>query len=127
VDCQQGKQPEPIEERTYRFALRVVKVVRALPTDASAVVLGRQLLRAATSIGANVEEAIGASSKRDFTNKMAIASKEARETHYWLRLVRDAGILGEELLVPIIQESLELKKILSATVKTSREHPDRHP
>ena len=116
---------EPIEERTYRFSLRVVKLVRALPTDASALVLGRQLLRAATSVGANVEEAIGAPSKRDFANKMNIALKEARETYYWLRLVRDAGILSEERLAPIVQESLEIKKILSATVRSSRENPDR--
>ena len=123
---QQERRLEPIEERTYRFSLRVVKLVRALPTDASALVLGRQLLRAATSVGANVEEAIGAPSKRDFANKMNIALKEARETYYWLRLVRDAGILSEERLAPIVQESLEIKKILSATVRSSRENPDRH-
>jgi four helix bundle protein len=123
----QEKGLEPIEERTYRFALRVIKLVDSLPPNAAAGVLGRQLLRAATSIGAKVEEAIGAPSKRDFTNKMTIALKEARETHYWLRLIRDAGILNEERLGPIVQEALEIKKILSVTVKTARKNPDRHP
>jgi four helix bundle protein len=80
------------------------------------------LLRAATSIGANAEEAVAASSKRDFANKVNIALKETRETHYWLRLVRDAGIFDEQRMEPIIQESLELEKILSATVKTARKN-----
>lgn len=127
VSNQPEKRLEPIEERTYRFSLRVVKLVRALPTDASALVLGRQLLRAATSVGANVEEAIGAPSKRDFTNKMAIALKEARETHCWLCLIRDSGAFDEGRMAPIVQEALEIKKILSATVRTSRENLDRHP
>ena len=127
MDGGQDKGLVPIEERTYQFALRVVKLVRSLSTDASGIMLGRQLLRAATSIGANVEEAIGASSRRDFANKMAIATKEAMEAHYWLRLIRDAGIMSEERLWPLVQESLELKKILSATVRTSRQSPGRHP
>jgi len=127
VDGQKEKELVPIEERTYQFALRVVKLVAALPQGVAAAVLGRQLLRAATSIGANVEEAIGAPSKRDFTNKMTIALKEARETHYWLRLIRDAGMLDEARMAPIVQEALELKKILSVTAKTSRENPGRHP
>ena len=111
---------ERIEDRTYRFALRVVRLVSAMPRNKVADVLGRQVLRAATSVGANVEEAIAASSKRDFANKMQIALKEARETHYWLRLIRDAEIFADERMAPIIQEALETKKILSATVKTTR-------
>lgn len=75
-----------IEERTYQFALRIIRMVRALPEDYGAEAIGRQVLRSGTSVGANVEEAIGASSKRDFANKMSIAAREARETHYWLRL-----------------------------------------
>jgi four helix bundle protein len=74
---------EKIEDRTYRFALRVIKLVQAMPKEVAGSVLARQLLRAATSIGANVEEALAAESKRDFTHKMGIAHKEAREAHYW--------------------------------------------
>jgi four helix bundle protein len=114
------EKPEKIEERTFKFALRVVRLARALPEEYSTQAMGRQMLRSGTSIGANVEEAIGAASKKDFANKMAIAAKEARETHYWLRLVRDAEIIRPDLIAPIIQESLELKKILSKTVSTAR-------
>ena len=112
---------EPIEERVYRFVIRVVKLVRALPkSDMADQIIGRQLLRAATSIGANVEEALGAVSRRDFAYKMSIAAKEAREAHYWLRVLRDGGILSPELLVDIIDESLQISKILRATVRTAR-------
>ncbi|HID62460.1 MAG TPA: four helix bundle protein, partial [Anaerolineae bacterium] len=103
---------EKIEDRTYRFALRVVKLVQAMPKEVASSVLARQLLRAATSIGANVEEALAAESKRDFTHKMGIAHKEARETHYWLRLISDAGIVPAERMGPITREALEIKKIL---------------
>jgi four helix bundle protein len=126
VDGQKETKPEPIEERTYRFALRVLKLVSSMPPTVAATVLGRQVLRSATSIGANVEEAKGASSRRDFTNKMTIALKEARETHYWLRLIRDTETFDEERMAPIVQEAMEIKKILSVTVKTARDHPDRH-
>ncbi len=85
---------EKIEERTYKFALRVIKLAHALPDDYASLAVGRQVLRSGTSIGANVEEAIGAASKRDFANKMTIAVKEARETHYWLRLIRDSEMIA---------------------------------
>jgi len=125
---QRDSELEPIEERVYRFVIRVVKLVRALPkSDMAAQIVGRQLLRAATSIGANVEEALGAVSRRDFAYKMSIAAKEAREAHYWLRLLRDGGILSPELLVDIIDESLQISKILRATVRTARkEKREKH-
>jgi len=118
---QSDSELEPIEERVYRFVIRVVKLVRALPkSDMAAQIIGRQLLRAATSIGANVEESLGAVSRRDFAYKTSIAAKEAREAHYWLRLLRDGGILSPELLVDIIDERLQISKILRATVRTAR-------
>jgi len=82
VSQDHSQELEPIVDRAYRFALRVVKLVQVTPCDVVGTVLGRQVLRAATSVGANAEEAIAASSKRDFANKMNIALKEARETHY---------------------------------------------
>ncbi|MEK7326815.1 MAG: four helix bundle protein [Chloroflexota bacterium] len=111
---------EKIEDRTYKFALRIVRLVKALPKDYASRAIGRQVLRSGTSIGANVEEAIGGSSKRDFANKMAIARKEARETHYWLRLLRDSELVKADRISSLIQEALELKKILSKTVTTTR-------
>ena len=110
-----------IEERTYEFSLRIIRLVRALPDDYASQAIGRQVLRSGTGIGANVEEAISAASKRDFANKMAIACKEARETHYWLRLIRDSDMIALKRIEPLIQESLELIKIISKTVSTTRQ------
>lgn len=113
---------ERIEDRTYKFALRIIRLVHALPKDYASRAVGQQVLRSGTGIGANVEEAIGASTKKDFVNKMAIATKEARETHYWLRLIRDAKMLEAKRIESLIQEALEIKKILSKTVSTARKN-----
>ena len=106
--------------RSFQFALRVIKVVDQLPNVKSARVLGNQLMRAGTSVGANVEETIAAYSKREFTHTMNIALREARETHYWLRLLQGSNIVRSDRLDAIIAESVEIKKILGAIVRTSR-------
>ena len=111
---------EKIDERTFKFAIQIVKFVRELPTTTDGITLGRQVLRSGTSIGANVEEAYGTPTKRDFANKMATALKEARESHYWLRVIRDAGVVPAERISPLIQEAFEIKLILHKTVNTSR-------
>lgn len=112
---------ERIDERSYKFALRVVKLVSSLPHSTAGDALGRQVLRSGTSIGANIEEAYAAASPRDFTNKMSIALKEARETHYWLRLIKDSGLITADRTDSLIQEALELKLILAKTVITSKQ------
>ncbi len=111
---------EKIDERTFKFAVQIVKFVRELPTSTDGLVLGRQVLRSGTSIGANVEEAYGMPTKRDFANKMATALKEAKETPYWLRVIRESGLVPPQRINPLIQEALEIKLILTQTVKTSR-------
>ncbi len=78
-----------IQEKTYKFAIRAVKLYKYLVDEKREFVLSKQLLRSGTSIGANVEEAIGGQSKKDFIAKISIAYKEARETHYWLRILKD--------------------------------------
>ena len=105
--------------KTFDFALRVIEVYKALYKQHE-FVLSKQLLRSATSIGANAEEAIAGQSLRDFTAKMSIASKEARETHYWLRLI-NAGKLTDRNVQPLIDEVEEIKRILVSIVKTSQE------
>ena len=115
--------PRDIRERTFAFSVRVVKLCRML--DASPGVsrtLANQLLRSGTSIGANVEEAHGSQSKPDFIAKMSIATKEARETHYWLRLLPAAEVVPEARLSEIRDESNQLIAILTAIVKRSREN-----
>jgi four helix bundle protein len=113
------KTPFEIRERTFQFAVRVTKLMRQMPRTLDAVEIGRQLIRSGTSVGANVEEAHGAESQRDFVHKMSIARKEARESRYWLRLIQASIIDGEETQA-LIQESDELVRILSAIVVTAK-------
>jgi four helix bundle protein len=87
-----------IKERSFNFAVRVIKFIQKLPKNQASHRIGGQLLDAATSIGANVEEATGGFSKRDFTHRMGIALKEARESNYWLRLIKASELTnGAEL------------------------------
>ena len=115
------KDDKKIKERAYEFSINIIKLVIKLPKDTAGFVLARQLVKSGTSIGANVEEATGAFSKDDFIFKMNIALKEARESNYWLRLIRDAGLMKEIDIQEILEESENLKNILSAIVKTSKE------
>ena len=85
--------------------------------------LGKQLLRSGTSIGANVEEATAAQSKKDFIAKMSISLKEARETNYWLRLLKRTGYIKK---VDLINESEEIMNILGAIIRTSRKNLNKH-
>ncbi len=111
-----------IKERSFRFGVRIIKFVQKLPRNDAGSKIGGQLLEAATSVGANVEEAIGGFSKRDFTYKMGIALKEGRESNYWLRLIKHSELDESQELDDLIRESEELRKILTSIVKTSKEH-----
>ena len=109
-----------VTEKSYAFALLVIALYKKLIAQ-NEYVISRQLLKSGTSIGANVEEAIAGQSRADFLSKMSIASKEARETNYWLRLLRDSSLVGLSPIEDVLAESEELVKILSAIVKTTRE------
>ncbi|MBI5477196.1 MAG: four helix bundle protein [Ignavibacteriales bacterium] len=109
-----------IKERTYNFALQTIQIVQKLPFDTATKIIGRQLIRSGTSIGANVEEATAAGSKDDFTYKMNIALKEARETHYWLRLLSDSKFIDKKYIDPTITEADEIKKIIGSIVSKMR-------
>lgn len=106
-----------ILERTFRFSIRVVKLCQVLDQQRT---LSRQLLRSATSIGANVEEAKAGQSRADFFSKYYISCKEARETHYWLRLIAECEILPATRLTEITQECDERIAILTTIVKKTR-------
>jgi four helix bundle protein len=114
-----GETPFEIRERTFQLAVRVTELVKKMPRTLDAVEIGRQLLRSGTSVGANVEEAHGAESQRDFIHKMSIACKEARESRYWLRLI-SAAIRNDDAVQLLVQESDELVRILSAIVATAK-------
>jgi len=112
-----------IAEKSYGFALRIVKLSQYL-IQKKEFVLSKQILRSGTSIGANVEEALGGQSKKDFLNKMSIAYKEARETSYWLRLLKDSDILLENHFSSIYRDLEEIVKILTKIQKTTRNKID---
>lgn len=113
--------PWDIRERTFAFAVRVVKFCRKLEREHRVErALISQLLRAATSIGANAEEAQAGQSRADFISKNAICLKEARETHYWLRLLSAAEIASGPELAALQQEAGELMKIFGAIVTSAK-------
>ena len=106
-----------IRDKSYSFALQAIALYRQL-CKSGEYVLSKQLLRSATSIGANVEEAQAAQSKADFVAKMSIASKEARETNYWLRLLRDSEICTIDV-EKLLSDSESIINILTAIIKSS--------
>ncbi len=106
-----------LEQRTKRFSLSVIKFTSSLPRTREADVLGRQLLRSATSIGANYREANRGVSRADFANKMGTVQKEASETVYWIELLIESGIASEARARELHQESSELLAIFTAIGK----------
>lgn len=109
-----------IQQKGYAFAVRVVRLFQHLAETKREFVLSKHVLRSGTSIGANVEEAIGGQCKADFVAKMSIAYKEARETCYWLRLLKDTGYLTEAEFDSIHGEADELCRIISKIQTTMK-------
>jgi four helix bundle protein len=108
-----------IQERSFAFAQTIVLVFKKLVEERE-YILSKQLLRSGTSIGANVREASAAQSRKDFLHKMSIASKEARETVYWLELIATTS-LSKHDLKPVMNEAKEISNILTSIVKTTSE------
>jgi four helix bundle protein len=108
----------PVQEKSYKFALNVIRLYRVLNKQKE-YVIGRQLLKSGTSIGANIEEALAGQSRADFLSKMSIASKEARETAYWLRLIKDSHILDLSTISEYLKEADELVRMLTSIVKST--------
>jgi len=115
-----------IAERTFEFARKTVKLCQMLDqVPGVSRTLSNQLLRSGTSIGANVEEGQGSQSRADFIAKYSIACKEARETHYWLRLLAATEILPQSQLSELLEEAHQLVAILTAIVKKCRANNER--
>ena len=110
-----------VQEKSFRFAVRIVNLCRYLQTERKEYVLSKQLLRSGTSIGANIAESQQAQSRADFTSKLNIALKEAYETNYWLRLMSETQYLNTQEFDSIIADCKELEKLLIAIVKTTKE------
>ena len=109
----------PVQDKSYKFALKIIHLNRVL-REKGEYVIGKQILKSGTSVGANIEEALAGQSRADFVSKMSIASKEARETGYWLRLLRDSGILDQKCSTEYLKEIDELIRMLTSIVKTTR-------
>jgi four helix bundle protein len=107
-----------LERRTKQFALQAIKFVSSLPRTRDADVLGRQLLRSATSIGANYREANRGVSRADFANKIGTVQKEASETQYWIELLIESGIAANQIAKTLHREATELLAIFIATGRT---------
>jgi four helix bundle protein len=114
------KKDNVVQVKSYAFAIRILKVYKYLCDEKKEFVLSKQLLRSGTSIGSNVEEAIGAQSDKDFFAKMTLAYKESRETRYWVRLLTDTDYLTKEQETSLISDVDELLKIIGSIQKSIR-------
>lgn len=116
------EKPRDIRERTFAFALEIVRLCQRLEKKSSDVyrTLWRQLQRSGTSIGANVEEAQAGQSRADFTSKYAIALKEARETIYWLRLIQETDSTKSEEIKILIHEADEISRIIGSIIVNTK-------
>ena len=111
---------DEMRQRTKRFALRIIRLCSALPNDRAGEVLGKQVLKSGTSIGANYREALRASSQRSFISIIEIAIREAEETTYWLELLKESEMVKPHLLDDLADECDQLIAILTATIITAK-------
>jgi len=109
-----------IEEKSFRFAVRIVKLYKHLSDTKKEFILSKQLLRSGTSIGANIAESQQAQSRADFLSKLEIALKEASETKYWLRLMKETEYLSSFEFDSIYPDCVEIEKILVSIVKSTK-------
>lgn len=114
---ERGSLLEMLRERTKQYALRIIRLYGALPATTEASVIGRQLLRSGTSVGANYREAYRARSNNEYVAKLGLCLQELDETAYWLELLTDAGILPPDKLAPLHDETNQLISLLTTIVK----------
>jgi four helix bundle protein len=110
-----------IGERSFIFGVRIVKMVSVLSKNIASDAIGKQVVRSGTSIGANISEAQGAISKKEFIYHMNIAKREARETLFWLRMITESGLVANEKLKDLIDECNQLVAILVTIIKKSQQ------
>ncbi|HUX94950.1 MAG TPA: four helix bundle protein [Bacteroidales bacterium] len=113
-----------LKTKSYEFALTIIRLYRELSSEKMEFVLSKQMLRSGTSIGANVEEANQAESKKDFIHKLGIAQKEANETHYWIRLLSDTDLIDQKKSIRLINDCEELIRLITSSIKTAKNNMD---
>lgn len=111
---------QSIPDRTFKFGVDIIQVVSKLPRNTVGFAISDQLIRSGTSVGANIEEAQNSSTKKEFVHGITIALKEARETYYWLKLLKESGLVPKAALDRIILENLEIVRILTSSVKNAK-------
>lgn len=111
----------PVKEKSFQFAVRIVKLYKYLSNEQKEFVLAKQVLRSGTSVGANVNEAQQGQSKKDFLMKMNIALKECSETKYWIELLYATEYINKKMKQSIYEDCVELEKLLTSIVKTTNE------
>ncbi len=111
-----------LEEKSYTFSIRIIKCAKYLQQEKKEFILSKQLLRSGTAIGALVAESKYAQSRLDFINKLSISLKEANETKYWLRLLKDCDYLQEKLAISLLDDIENLIRILVSSIKTAKEN-----
>ncbi|GHV66751.1 hypothetical protein FACS1894199_10820 [Bacteroidia bacterium] len=109
-----------IKEKSFEFSVRIINLSKFLTIDKKEFTLSKQIIRSGTSIGANVEEACAGQSKKDFIAKLSISLKEAKETHYWLRLLFRCEYIDEQMFNSVIRDGDEIVVILTRILQTSR-------
>jgi four helix bundle protein len=117
-------QPQDLKERTKAFALRIIKLFAALPKATEAQILGRQVLKSGTSVGAHYREATRARSTAEFVSKMEGGLQELEETAYWLELISESGIVSPQKLSELSQETNELLAIFVSSINTAKQRRD---
>lgn len=110
-----------LKEKSYAFAIRIVKLSQFLQTEKKEFVLSKQILRSGTAVGALIREAEYGQSKTDFIHKLSIALKEANETEYWLNILKDTGYIEEKLFISLSADCKELLRLLIASIKTAKQ------
>ena len=113
---------QSLKERTKAFALRIIRLYSKLPKDTASQVLGKQVLRSGTSVGANYREASRGRSKAEFAAKLGDSLKELSETEYWLELLIESGIVAEELLKDLLDETDQLTRIFVSSIRSAKEN-----
>ncbi len=118
-----NQQTEQLKQRTKEFAIRVVRLFRALPNNDEARIFGRQVLRSATSVGANYRAVCRARSQPDFLNKLGVVVEEMDETVFWLEMIRDTNILSEAKMAGLLDEAGQLLAIFVTSQLTAKGMP----
>jgi|SRR5690554_2952572 len=114
------KRDNVVKDKSFRFAVRIVKLFQYLQSEKREFVLSRQVLRSGTSVGAMVREAEHGESNKDFVHKMSIAQKEINETIYWLELLKETDYLADDEFNSLNEDAIEIIKLLTTIIKTSK-------